>query len=406
MRLAWKPVVSLSFLTTLAIWLAGCGPTNGLAPLTGEYLYVANSDGIISDFSINTTTGALTAHQSYPATHPSQFGFLSLAVHPTNEFIYMTDYQGGDILGFDIGDGVFSGSLFGQNTDTPLSLSIAPVITPNGAFLYALSFTPSVTAESLAEYSINLVPGTPSLPNEQNGALTSIGSVNLQQPVGVGIAIDASGGYVYVPEASNVLEYAIQADGTLSAIGSLTPTSNTRSSLGHIVTTQPTSKTECAYAFDDGLQVVWEMSIDTSNGSLSLVGNEPVNALESPETAVNLPEIRTDPNQKFIYVTSGEPGTIFVLAPTSISKEGSNSCAMALTSQLTVDVDGYVDIAIEPSGYFAYVTDSQPLPATVPGTVLELSINQTTGALTPIARVNAETPTNLDSGPYFPITTH
>jgi DNA-binding beta-propeller fold protein YncE len=250
------------------------------------------------------------------------------------------------------------------------------------------------------------VPGTPSLPNEQNGALTSIGSVNLPQTNEFGVAIDASGGFVYLTQASNVLEYAVQADGALSAIGSFMPTSNARSSLGHIVTTRPTSKTECAYAFDDGLQEVWEMSIDTTNGSLSLVGSEPVNATESDETALNLPELRTDPNGKFIYVTSGEPGTIFVLSPESISKEAPNSCAMALTSQLTVDANGTVDIAVEPTGYFAYITDSQQLPATVPATVLEASINQTTGALTPITRVNAESPTNLNSEPYFPVTTH
>jgi hypothetical protein len=411
MRPAWKSVVSLSFVALiLTILLAGCGPTNGLPALTGEYLYVANTDGTISEFSINTTSGLLTRVTSYPAVNTGGLrDYFNLAVHPTNEFIYVADFFNGDLLGFDIGDGDFSGNIFTENSEVSLTVPTVTVITPNGANLYSLSIP--ATGESVDEYSINLVPGTPSLPNEQNGALTSIGNVNLESFAG-GLAVDASGRDAFVTEGQNVLKYLIQTDGTLAANGAFSVTSDASSFLGRIVTTRPTSSTECAYAFDEDFQHVWEMSIDTTNGSLSLVGSVEVNAVTGigpgATSIVTVPEIRTDPNQQFIYVTSSGAGTIYGLTLAStISKEGKLSCALApVETQLTVDSNGFVDIAVEPMGKFAYATDFQQLPASVPGTVVELSINQTTGALTPIGTVDAENPPSLTSGPYFPITTH
>jgi 6-phosphogluconolactonase len=199
MRSARKSAVTLlSVITLFSFWTSGCGPTNGLPPLTGEYLYVSNGgDGTISQFSIDTSTGALTNLGLYN-TPASGGGFPSsaeiLAVHPTNEFLYLTDYLN-QLVGLDIGDeGVFKGRIIAQNGEASLSHPFYFAITPNGAFLYATSIiSPSFTG-AVAEYSINLTPGTPGSPNLQNGALTSIGTIPLATAL-TDVAVETSGRY-------------------------------------------------------------------------------------------------------------------------------------------------------------------------------------------------------------------
>jgi DNA-binding beta-propeller fold protein YncE len=96
--------VALVALALLAL-AAGCGPTNGLPELTGEFAYVANySDSIISVFSIDSTTGALTFVQSMPVD--PTFTIFGLALHWSNEFLYSTIDEASAIESFDIGDGI------------------------------------------------------------------------------------------------------------------------------------------------------------------------------------------------------------------------------------------------------------------------------------------------------------
>jgi DNA-binding beta-propeller fold protein YncE len=90
---------------------AGCGPTNNLPELSGEFAYVANAgDGTISVFSIDTTTGALTFIQSV-SVKPG-FQVFGLAMHWFNEFLYSTIDDANEVEEFDIGDGSFSGQIF------------------------------------------------------------------------------------------------------------------------------------------------------------------------------------------------------------------------------------------------------------------------------------------------------
>ena len=82
----------LAFLFALAAMIptSGCGPTNGLPALTGEFLYVSNSqDAVVSEFSIDTATGRVTAtiHRlSYP---------WGVAVSPSDTHIYVTNTLAG-----------------------------------------------------------------------------------------------------------------------------------------------------------------------------------------------------------------------------------------------------------------------------------------------------------------------
>jgi len=79
----------LAFLFALAAMVptSGCGPTNGLLLLTGEFLYVSNSqDAVVSEFSIDTATGLLSFAAQFVAEPGAET--RGLAIHPSNEFIY------------------------------------------------------------------------------------------------------------------------------------------------------------------------------------------------------------------------------------------------------------------------------------------------------------------------------
>jgi 6-phosphogluconolactonase (cycloisomerase 2 family) len=398
----------LPAITLFSFWVSGCGPTNGLPPLTGEYLYMSNGgDGTISQYSIDTSTGVLT-FLGLHNTPAGSAGFPSsaeiLAVHPTNEFLYVTDYLN-QLVGFDIGDeGVFKGQIFAQNSEATISIPFYTAITPNGAFLYATSTNAPSFTGAVEEYSINLTPGAPEAPNPNNGALTSIGSISL--PTGPsGVAVEPSGRYAYVltDATQTVLEYVIQPDGTLAANGSLVLTTNTSSRLGSIVTTRPSKALECAYAVDFGIDVLWELQIDLTTGVLSPAGSVPFTQLPTA--------VAVHPNQKFVYVTTSQtsptvitfgepfPGGISVLTLAEEEDEKSPSCALTPTSQIPVSDFGS-SIAVEPTGQYVYTANRTS------ATVGEYSVNSTTGALSSIGSVNSENPANPMSAPIWVVTTH
>ncbi len=85
MRSAKKAAVAILSVTLTSIWLAGCGPTNGLPPLTGEFLYVSNAaDGVVSEFTINTSTGQLSFLSQFTAE--SGANLRGIAIDPQMNF--------------------------------------------------------------------------------------------------------------------------------------------------------------------------------------------------------------------------------------------------------------------------------------------------------------------------------
>jgi len=378
-------VVVLSPILIISLWLAGCGPTNGLPPLTGEFLYISNEgDGTISEFSINTVTGALTSIGTFNSTAPAN-DLFEMAVHPTNEFIYAAD-DANDVLGFDIGDQSFSGLIFLRNSDTPaVNTPLAVAITPNGKFLYATNSL----ASKVSEYSVNL----------STGALTGIGTA----PSGsgpLGVTVESSGQFAYAVNVNDrsASEYFLQPLGTLAANGTLVLSAAAISEPVEIATALLSAvipSPACAYVSDTGLFALHEMEINAPTGTLTYLGNVP---------AMGIPDgIAVYPNGNFIYTANSFSDSISVFTQVSSPSpaQGAPPCTVVLTSQISVPQDSApVSIAIEPMGKFAYTANF------LSGTVGEFSIDSTTGALTSIGVVNSETPLNLGSGPKSAVTTH
>ena len=230
-----------------------------------SHIYVANTQsGDISAFSMNTTTGALT-----PLLGPTtvETGVDAIAIDPLAQFMYVVSGNSANLWIFSMAS---SGAL------TPLSgtpillsssgiLSSSVVIDPSGRYLYVTASSSSSVLGSIFGFSRNTTSGTLtslagfplSVAGQSNhgafdpsgnfllvtgnnvfgtaGGLSvfslnaSTGSLTLASgsPFQVrddpaGVAADASGKYVYVPNTADATISAFTLD---SATGALTPVS-------------------------------------------------------------------------------------------------------------------------------------------------------------------------------------
>ena len=104
--------------------------------------------------------------------------------------------------------------------------------------------------------------------------------------------------------------------------------------------------------------------------------------------------IAIDPYGRFLYVTDDTGNTIYGF--TIDQTQTTNPGALTLIGTTTAHLNGPEDIVIDPTGTYAYVTNSGSA-GTDANTVSAYSINQTTGALTALATPTAATGTT----PYF-----
>jgi 6-phosphogluconolactonase len=361
---------------------SGCGPTNGLPELTGEYVYVANAgDGTISVFSINTTTGALTFIQSVAAA--PTFQVFGLALHWSNEFLYATIDDQSDILSFDIGDGSFSGQIFGHNGPYPaVNGPRAVALNPDGTYLYATNN--GGTAQVVSQYTVD----------QSTGVLTANGTA----PTGVrpfGITVSPGGNCAYVANTGDgtLSEYGITSTGTLSFDTAVTLSTSTAGPGPEMVAVQnnPNGEAQTIYVTDDNLGVVHQVQVYLRTITSTCAGIPSVMDVSAKGKAFG---IALHPSGKFVYTGNSSSNSISVF---SVASNG----LLSLKSQETANLSGVDSIAVDLQGKFLYAANFSG------STVAQFSINSSTGALTPIApgKVNTESPANKTSGPITIVTT-
>jgi len=134
-----------------------------------------------------------------------------IVVDPQGRFLYVTSYFGNTISRYPLNaDGTVGAAM------TPLPTGAGPfamTMTPNGAFMYVTNlgtlFPPySPIPGTISEYRV-----------EADGSLTSIGSLNAGTGPGF-LTVSPEGKFAYVGNLhdTTVMVFAIQADGTLSLI--------------------------------------------------------------------------------------------------------------------------------------------------------------------------------------------
>jgi 6-phosphogluconolactonase (cycloisomerase 2 family) len=274
---------------------SGNSPSGITVDPSGSYAYVANTgSNSVSMYSINRSTGALTLRT--PATIATGAGPLEVAVDPTGRFAYVVNGNSsgaGSISRYTI-DG--TGLLVANGTTALGTDSRGVVIDPTGRFLYATNNV----SKTIQEFSINA-----------DGTLTSLGSVATSGFKAYYMTADPTGRFLYLTHDTDgrLSEYSINANGTLTLIGGPTQL-NSPAPPGtyRALAVDPTGR--FAYAVDYNNSILNEFTINATTGNLSRFGNPTLpHALATTQT---IQQFVIDPQGKFAYGTDNNNGNIIM----------------------------------------------------------------------------------------------
>ena len=464
------PAVTLSSITVAS---AGTGAATVVAGLTLQFTATGvYSDGTQKDLTsmvnwtssdttkamINSATGLVTGVAAGPSTITATFtsatagsvsgndpltvappNLLSVVISPNNpsvpihgvvNFKAVGSYTDGTtktltgvtwtssdttIASIDGSAGVATAQALLGNTHIGATIASGPAIT---------SVQMTVTATIYA-YATNFDDGTVSQYQlNQDGSLSSLNSLNAQTPAAVpagtnpfSISVEPTGEYVYVSNwgSSNVSQYKIESNGSLTALGNIASGQNPNA-----VTIDHADSFAYVANFKDNTVSQYTIGLD---GVLIPMSAPTVASGTAPASLI------VDPKDHFAYVANfgadlqappAGPGTISQysigtdgsLTPlstaTAVSGSGPNALAIDPASkylyaanfgdntvgQYTINSDGSltamplppvnsgttpVGIAIDPTGSYVYVANKAD------GTISQYTVDPTAGFLTPMA---------------------
>jgi 6-phosphogluconolactonase (cycloisomerase 2 family) len=186
---------------------AGTWPTSIKLTPNGKFAFVANNTGNnVSVFTVNQTTGELTAGTAIGAgTGPN-----SIAVHPSSKFVYVANSSSKDISVYTADQ--TTGALTAGTAATGGNYPDSVAVDPTGRFAYVAN----QNSNDVWVYTIN----------QTSGALT-FSTLQAASPTPSSVAVDPSGKFVYVttsganPNPDSILVYTID-----QTTGALTPVSS------------------------------------------------------------------------------------------------------------------------------------------------------------------------------------
>jgi len=187
-------------------------PTAATVDASGHYLYVSNQDstqGTVSAFSIDGSTGALTAIAGSPFATSANSGPSQLSTDPTAKYLYVPLSGGAAVFGFAIGS---TGALT-PLAGSPFAVGSQPnsvIIDPSGKFLYSADFDGndvSILSVDASTGALTPVSGGP-VPLANNPFQVSVNSSGTLLCVGLANAL-------------NIAVYTVSSTGTLSSVAPL-----------------------------------------------------------------------------------------------------------------------------------------------------------------------------------------
>jgi YVTN family beta-propeller protein len=254
----------------------------------GKFAYVAttgddfSSDGGVSMYTINATTGALTPTGEISGNCPGLCVPLSVALDPSGKFAYVPNGDGrvpNSVAIYTIN--ATTGALTSIGTTTVEGFAASVAVDPSGKFAYVTTASGTASAGSVSMYTINAPTGT----------LASIGTIAAGTNPG-SIVVDPTGKFVYVANFSSgdVSMYTINATtGGLTSMGTIDTGTGPVS-----VAVDPAGK--LAYVANFGSNDVSMYTINATTGALTSIGT--IAAGLSPTS------IAVHPSGKFAYVTN------------------------------------------------------------------------------------------------------
>ena len=338
----------------------GIGPQSVTVHPSGKFAYVANKTvNAVSAFSINSTTGALTALGLRDAgTSPT-----SVVVDASGQFAYAANEGSGNVSAYTINTttGVLSAGTLVTAGDNPSHVSVDP----SGKFAYVT--LAGVNANAVQAFSINAI----------SGALTATGQTSTRRgPLSLAMsqgtaAVKYTPKFAYVVSVlgsvlGNPIAYRINpATGALALVAASASTGGILTS----VATDPTGRfayvTRALLIESPGQVTVESFNINSATGALTGTGN-PALMRSNPQSSV------VDPSGRFVLVANSEG---------SLSAYTADAITGALTSaSLSSYFDGSIprSVSVDPSGRFAYMVSEGS------NTLRAYSINANNGVLTEI----------------------
>ena len=347
----------------------------GGAASVGKFAYVANNgDGTISAYTIDSTTGKLTAVAGSP--YPDGTAPAAVSLAPNGKFAFSASDSGTKIHAFTINQSTgqlteVSGSPFSTGFKTGSTFPDIAVDSQS-AHLYLAS----AGDDEVAGFAID----------PTSGALTPLKGSPYAAGAGAGAipAFSPDGKFLYVMDqgatgtgANSVSGYSIGTDGSLTAIaGSPFPAGTDPSWISF------TPDGKFAYVADTGVDEISAYSVNATTGALTALATATFVTDEHPQ------DLTVDTAGKHLYVPVANGSTAGAIQVFTIDADGTLAAVGSTPAGVTP-----VFLDIEPSGKFAYVASAAGAE------VYGYSIDATTGALT--ALTGSPYSTGAGSRPQF-----
>lgn len=336
----FKPTISLLALICLALALSGCGhdfwaPANpgsssgnnptGAVP---KFAFAANFNGggvgSVSAFTIDNSSGALTAVSGSPFTTGVN-GTNAVGADSAGTFVYAANQSGG-VSAFSV---TRSSGVLTEVTGSPFTTGANPAwvaVDPAGRFVYVMNGG----SNDISGYAITAT----------SGALTAFsGTVPLVATPLRG-TVDPGGHFLYVAlGAAGTAVFKIATDGTLALTRTVAPTPCAAAT---DVAVDPNTK----FAFiADGSTGVCNYAVNGSNGDLSLITSSVIAAGTNPVS------VAVGANGKFLFAANQGSGNV---SGFSINTDGTLT---AMSGSPFAAGTQPQDVTVDPSGSFVYVAN-------------------------------------------------
>ena len=345
----------------------------------GRFAYTANySDGSVSAYTVNATTGALTAVAGSPFM-TGQSGSRSVSIDPSGKFAYVANNVSANVSAYAIN--ATTGALTAL-AGSPFAAGANPgsvTVDPSGKFLYV----PNSGSNTTTIFSLDAVTGVPGAARTVAGR-----NGNLEMAMTRGttaVAYTPKFAYVANQNSNNVSAYSINATtGVLTSVGAAVAAGT----LPFSVSVDPSGK--FAYVANRNSANVSAYSINATTGALTPIDADPVTAgVQNFPAGIISGSVTVDPSGKFAYVANF--GDCNVSAYTIDATTG---VLTAMAGSPFDVVGGPSSVTVDPSGRFAYVASEDTANVSV------FTIDATTGALTGVGAAVAS-----GNGPFSVTTT-
>ncbi len=356
------------------------------APAVPAFVYVGNTAGSISVFSVDPSSGSLTAVPGSP--FQENVGPYAMTADPTGKFLYLA-IVGSTIIGV-------ANDLYAFTIDpstgalTPVSGSPFPsqpaignsiAINPAGKFLYAGGEDYN-SIDSISEFSIDATTGT----------LTSISQAGcLGAPFGpeprmygpsYSVAVDPTEGFLLsLGQFNEVCTLSIGSSGILQQVAGLPLVVDSNILLNPIVMAiDPSGK--FGYTANGGNFTLSAFSIAPGSGTLNLVPGSPFTIEDPAEDGVVW--MQMDPLDRFLWVDESD-GNLTAYSINTSTGALSLLAGFPPSSSLGLEFATSTPLAVDPSGKFLYVlTVSNATLSPQEYSISGYAIDESTGVLTAV----------------------